>query len=99
MRAGEPRALQWEDVDREHGRIHVHRASTSTATLEKSTESGTARRIPIEPPHRPLLESKRAERYAEVARRANPGEDDPTLDPSLVIEILSVRDMARGSHR
>jgi integrase len=56
-RAGELGALQWEDVDLEHGTIHVHRAFDFKAGTVKPTKTDTARRIPIEENVRPLLKA------------------------------------------
>jgi integrase len=48
MRSAELRALQWDDVDFEHGVIHVHQ-SMGRDGKEKSTKGNDARRVPIEP--------------------------------------------------
>ena len=60
-RAGELAALEWSDVDIEHGTIHIHRAKDSTRKRTKATKTECARRIPIEPNLRPLLEAMHAE--------------------------------------
>jgi integrase len=61
VRAGELAALRWEDVDLEHGTIHVHRSLDRTRGkgAVKGTKSDAARRIPIEGNLRPLLEAMR----------------------------------------
>jgi integrase len=56
-RKGELSALSCDDVDLEGGFIHVHSAADRrTIGATKSTKSGRARRIPIEPAIAPLLE-------------------------------------------
>ena len=55
-RAGELAALEWGDVDLEHGTIHIHRSLDSKRGQGlKSTKSAVARRAPIEPALSPLL--------------------------------------------
>ena len=49
MRSGEMEALTWGDVDLEHAVIHIHKAVDRATREVKSTKSGEARRIPIEP--------------------------------------------------
>jgi integrase len=61
LRPGELEALEWEDVDLEHGIIHVHRATDHENGGSKSTKTGASRRIPIEPPLLPLLGAMHAE--------------------------------------
>lgn len=54
-RAGEVNALTWNDVDLEHGVVHLH-ASVSRRTGEVgSTKTGITRRVPIEATLLPLL--------------------------------------------
>ena len=48
-RAGELAALDWSDVDLEHGTLHIHRAFNFKRASVKPTKTGTARRIPVEP--------------------------------------------------
>ena len=60
MRAGELRALLWEDVDLRHGLIHVHRAAERRSRATKGTKKKHPRRIPIEPSLLPLLEVMRS---------------------------------------
>lgn len=55
MRAGEIRALDWADIHEAEGFIHVHRAAKRGTTEIKSTKSGAARKVPIEPELLPLL--------------------------------------------
>ncbi len=83
-RAGELRVLRWEDVDLEHGTIHIHRAHdrTSETGATKSTKTGHARRFAIEPNLLPLLAAMHAER----------GE-------GLVVKLPSERALARGLRR
>jgi hypothetical protein len=56
-RAGEVNALRWEDVDLQRGVVLIHRSFNRETGQLKSTKSDTARRIPIEPELRPLLET------------------------------------------
>ena len=49
VRAGELAALEWGDVDLEHGIVHVHRSDDRVRHRGlKATKSNAARRIPIE---------------------------------------------------
>lgn len=61
VRAGELRALQWEDVDVERGTVHVHRGLDREGR-GKATKTGVAQRISIEPELLPLLRAMHAER-------------------------------------
>jgi len=63
LRAGELRALRWDDVDLEHWTIHVHRATKrdTGGKVEAKTKTGVTRRFEIEPAIRPLLEAMHAE--------------------------------------
>ncbi|HXN30512.1 MAG TPA: tyrosine-type recombinase/integrase [Polyangiaceae bacterium] len=49
------RTLRWEDVDLDHGTLHIHRSNDRVRGREGSTKSGAARRPPIEPALTPLL--------------------------------------------
>ncbi|HVX93661.1 MAG TPA: site-specific integrase, partial [Polyangia bacterium] len=61
-RAGELRALRWEDVDLDRGVITLRQASDRREHgRAKRTKSGKSRRIPIEPALRPLLDALRRE--------------------------------------
>jgi integrase len=62
MRAGEIEALTWDDVDLEHGVIHITKAVDRKTSEVKSTKTGETRRIPIEANLRPMLERLNAER-------------------------------------
>ncbi len=55
-RAGELEALQVEDVDLEHGTVHVHRAVAHSGEV-RETKTGETRRVRLEPTLRPLLEA------------------------------------------
>lgn len=57
VRAGELRALTWDDVNLEAGYVHVHRSHDRVRKEMKSTKTGTTRRVPIEAALRPLLEA------------------------------------------
>jgi integrase len=63
-RAGELRALRWEDVDLAHGLVHVHQAFDRRTREVSTTKSGKGRRVPIEPALVPLLRVMHAERDA-----------------------------------
>ena len=55
-RAGELAALDWSDVDLDHGAMHIHHALDRVrGTGIKATKTEAARRIPIEANVRPLL--------------------------------------------
>jgi len=57
-RAGELAALEWSDVDLEHGTVHIHRSADKRRGRGlKATKSETARRIPIEPTLLPLFKA------------------------------------------
>lgn len=61
-RSNELAALTWDDVDLEHGVIHITKSIDRETHEEKSTKSGTTRRIPIEAELRPLIANLHAER-------------------------------------
>ena len=54
-RLGELRVLPWEDVDLEHGSIHIHRALDGVSGKDKATKTGRPRPLNIEPNLLPLL--------------------------------------------
>lgn len=56
-RAGELEALAVDDVDLERGVLHVHRATDRETGEARETKTKHARRLPIEPAVRPLLEA------------------------------------------
>ena len=61
-RAGELAALEWGDVDLDHGTIHIHRSTDRVRGRQtKATKSEAARRIPIEPALVPLLAAMQRE--------------------------------------
>lgn len=60
-RAGEVNALQWSDLDLERGIAHIHASASRTTGATKSTKTGEARRVPIEPTLMPLLLAMRQE--------------------------------------
>lgn len=61
VRAGELSVLRWDDIDLEHGTIHVHRAFDRDRRITKPTKSMRARRFTFEPSVRPLLEAMHTE--------------------------------------
>ncbi len=54
-RAGELQALHWEDLDLDHGVVHIHRSFDRDRGVEKETKGEEARRFNIEPALLPLL--------------------------------------------
>ncbi len=61
-RAGELAALRWDDVDLEHGAMHIHRSEDKRrGGGVKATKSDTARRPAIETALRPLLAAMHSE--------------------------------------
>jgi hypothetical protein len=54
LRAAEARALEWPDVDMEHGVALIHRTADDSGRLD-STKSQRARRVAIEPALLPML--------------------------------------------
>jgi integrase len=80
-RPGELRELRWEqDIDLEHGTLHIHQATDRVTGTAKETKTGQARRFNIEREVIPLLRVMHAE-----GRGVGP-----------VIEMPSDRDLARG---
>ena len=59
LRAGEMRALAWGDVHEDEGYMVVHQATDAASGENKSTKTGRARKVPIEPALLPLLASLR----------------------------------------
>lgn len=82
-RLGELRVLPWEDVDLEHGSIHIHRALDRVSGKDKATKTGHPRRLNIEPNLLPLLKAMHEESGGE----------------GMVCSLPSMRDMARGLRR
>jgi len=74
-RAGELEALQVEDVDLEHGTVHVHRAIAHTGEL-RETKTGETRRVRLEPTLRPLLEVLTRGRAGDARVIALPSRED-----------------------
>jgi integrase len=70
-RSNELAALTWEDVDLEHGVIHITKSVDRETRKVKSTKTGTTRRIPIEPELAPLLRRLHAARKQATGRNAN----------------------------
>lgn len=101
-RAGELEALEWSDVDLEHGVIHVHRAMDRSADDDstKSTKGGEGRRFAMEPNILPLLRAMHAESGGE-GRVIDLGRDLPRyLRKSLkragiTREALFITDLTR----
>jgi len=62
LRPGELAALEWNDVDLEHGIVHVHQALDLSAGRLKGTKTGVTRKVPIHPSLKPLLERMRRDK-------------------------------------
>jgi len=60
LRAGELRALVWDDIDLERRLIHVTKAVDRSTHVIKPTQTGHTRQAPIEAALLPLLEKMRA---------------------------------------
>jgi len=86
-RAGELEALTWDDVDLEHGVIHITKAVDRKTGEVKSTKSGETRRVPIEANLRPLLERLHAER-----KRGASGKDRVLWMPPDEDRAISLRE-------
>lgn len=71
-RAGELEALTVDDVDLERGVLHVHGSADRDTGEVRETKTKQARRLPIEPALRPLLEVLVAEARARVADGGSP---------------------------
>lgn len=82
-RASELRVLRWEDVDLEHGTVHIHRGRDRNTGEEKSTKGRFARRFAIEPTLLPLLRAMH----------------DESRGHGVVTELWSERNMAAGFRR
>ena len=95
-RAGELEALTWDDVDLEHQVITINKAIDRRTSKVKSTKSGEARRIPIEPALLPLLERLNAERP-----KRDPGTSRVFWLPKDDVRATQLRDhlMAAGVTR
>lgn len=61
LRSGELRSLRWDDVDIEHGTVHVHQGFDRRKHKAKSTKTGRSRRFDFEEAVRPLLVALHAE--------------------------------------
>ena len=79
-RPGELRELRWEDVDLEHGTVHIHQATDRITQRAKATKTDRARRFNIEPALLPLLRAMH----------------DEVEGQGRVIALPSDRDLARS---
>ncbi len=61
LRASELEALGWDDVDFEHGKVHVHRSLKRYTRVDKATKTGSTRRFTVEPSLMPLLRAMHRE--------------------------------------
>jgi integrase len=82
-RAGELRALTWDDVDLERGILSITKATDRTTGGLKSTKTKSPRLLPIEPELLPLLQTMHDECNGE----------------GHVMDLPSERDMSRGLRR
>ena len=57
LRASEMEALGWDDLDFDHGTVHVHRSLRRYTRVPKPTKSGVTRRFMVEQELVPLLET------------------------------------------
>jgi integrase len=88
-RAGELEALTWDDVDLEHGAIHITKAVARDTGEVKSTKSGDTRRIPIEAELAPLLRHLKKQHDAEATHA-----DDSVVKPARCFWMPSDEDRA-----
>jgi integrase len=88
-RAAELRALRWEDIDLEHGSIHLHRARDRVSGEDKPTKTKIARRFSLEPAIVPIFKAMH-----EEAKRAS-----GRAPTGHVLELPSERDLSRGLKR
>ncbi|HVZ34473.1 MAG TPA: tyrosine-type recombinase/integrase, partial [Polyangiaceae bacterium] len=61
LRPGELAALEWSEVNSEHGLIRVHQALDLRTGAVKATKTGISRRVPIPLALRPLVDAMRKE--------------------------------------
>lgn len=71
-RPGELAALEWGDVDLEHGIVHIHQALDLRTGTVKATKTGITRKVPIHPSLAPLLAALRPESGAGRVVQAEP---------------------------
>ena len=82
-RDGELRALRWDDVDLEHGTVHIHKSWDRRARKVGTTKTGGTRRFSIEGALLPLLAAMH----------------EATGGQGAVHPLPSERDMSRGLRR
>jgi integrase len=94
-RAGELAALRWDDVDLEHGTIHIHRSTDGARDRTKPTKTDAARRIPIEPALLPLLRAMHdeADGRGNVVRLPSSGKQSSKLKHYLARAGVSRTDL------
>jgi len=61
VRAGELEALSWDDIDLEHGTVHIHLAIERKKDRETTVKTEVPRRNPLEPNLLPLLRAMHEE--------------------------------------
>jgi integrase len=70
-RAGEVRALRWEDVDLEHVTIRIHRScNREPGSVDKGTKAKAARRFAMEAAIVPLIKAMHDESGGKGSHRA-----------------------------
>ena len=67
-RAGEVKALTFDDIDLERGIVHIHESVNRLTGQTKTTKTGVTRRIPLEPELWPLFKAMRDEHDREMAK-------------------------------
>jgi integrase len=97
-RSNELAALTWDDVDLEHGVIHITKSVDRETRKVKGTKTGTTRRIPIEPALAPVLARLKEEsRHARGKRAKNvfwmPDHEDRAI---LLRQHLQVAQVTRA---
>lgn len=85
LRLEELAALEWRDVDLEHGYVHVRRAEKSDGTMGPP-KNGKARKVPIEASLRPLL--------VAMWREAVGDDDDAEIATVRVARVTQKNDAA-----
>lgn len=89
-RAGELEALTWDDVDFDHGIIHIVKAVDRRTGKVKGTKTGETRRIPIEPHLLPLLQRLHAERKGPAVV-SMPDDEDRAVGLREALLVAGVR--------
>ena len=67
-RAGEVKALTWDDIDLDRGIVHIHESMNRLTGETKTTKTGVTRRIPLEQELWLLLKAMHEEHVREIAK-------------------------------